>query len=54
MGNSTFPEVDRELPAGERQQRKETELIPEQLAETIRSRLSRGLAVNRQDGIDKP
>ncbi len=50
---STFPEATRELPVGARQQWKETELISEPLAETERSRRSRGLAVNRQDGIDR-
>ena len=48
---SKFRNVSRELPDGVRQQRHGTELISKQLAET-KSRWSRGLAVNRQEGID--
>ncbi len=46
-----FPEIYRELLAGGKQQWKETELVSKQLAE-IQSRWSRGLAVNKQEGID--
>lgn len=48
---STFLKIYRELLAGGKQQWKETELVSKQLAE-IQSRWSRGLAVNKQEGID--
>lgn len=48
---SMFLEVCRELLGGGKQQWKETELVSKQLAE-IQSRWSRGLAVNKQEGID--
>lgn len=46
-----FLEICRELLAGGKQQWKETELVSKQLAERT-SRWSRGLAVNKQEGID--
>lgn len=48
---SMFLEICRELLVGEKQQWKETELVSKQLAE-MQSRWSRGLAVNKQEGID--
>lgn len=49
---STFLKICRELLAGVKQQWKGKELVSKQLAE-IDSRWSRGLAVNRQEGIDE-
>lgn len=48
---SMFLKIYRELLAGGKQQWQETELVSKQLAE-IQSRWSRGLAVNKQEGID--
>ena len=48
---SMFLEICRELLVGGKQQWKETELVSKQLAE-MQSRWSRGLAVNKQEGID--
>ena len=49
--NSKFQKVFREPLAGEKRQRNGSELVSKQLPEHC-SRRSRGLAVNRQEGID--